>query len=153
MSKPRFSSVFAYACVLWWHGPISAQAAPDSCQRPTPRSQVAEPEDLRSNHGVLKVELTAYDSKQKDGSVRYCFVDANGQESPTLRAHPGDLVILTLTSPSTGKLPRRSTPNQRFRGFLFPSSEGWAPNSGAPAIFTRQRRRHRHRLRAYLRLL
>jgi len=61
-----------------------------------PGGAVTEPEDLRSNNGVLKVELTAYNSKEKDGSTRYCFVDAHGQESPTLRANPGDLVILTL---------------------------------------------------------
>jgi len=94
MSNHLFS--FAFACFLWWSGFVSAQVASGPCPRPTPGSAVTEPEDLRSNNGVLKVELTAYNAKENDGSVRYCFVDANGQESPTLRAHPGDLVILTL---------------------------------------------------------
>ena len=96
MSKNIFSLALSFVCLLGWHGLLSAQAAPESCPRPAPGSAVTEPEDLRSTNGVLKVELTAYNEKEKDGSVRYCFVDANGQESPTLRANPGDLVILTL---------------------------------------------------------
>ena len=96
MSKNIFSLALSFVCLLGWHGLLSAQAAPESCPRPAPGSAVTEPEDLRSTNGVLKVELTAYNEKEKDGSVRYCFVDANGQESPTLRASPGDLVILTL---------------------------------------------------------
>ena len=51
---------------------------------------------LRSHNGLLKVELTVHDSKQSDGSTRYCYTDANGKQSPTLRVNPGDLVILTL---------------------------------------------------------
>jgi FtsP/CotA-like multicopper oxidase with cupredoxin domain len=96
MSKNLFSFAFSLVCFLCWRGSLSAQAAPGSCPRPAPGSAVTQPEDLRSTNGVLKVELTAYNEKQKDGSVRYCFVDANGRESPTLRANPGDLVILTL---------------------------------------------------------
>jgi FtsP/CotA-like multicopper oxidase with cupredoxin domain len=44
----------------------------------------------------LETELTVRDSAQPDGSVRYCYTDSKGQESPTLRVHPGDLVILHL---------------------------------------------------------
>jgi FtsP/CotA-like multicopper oxidase with cupredoxin domain len=88
----------AFSCVFFlaWHGVLSAQVAPEPCTRPSPGSAVSEPEDLRSHNGVLKFELTAYNTKEKDGSIRYCFVDGNGQESPTIRAKPGDLVILTL---------------------------------------------------------
>jgi FtsP/CotA-like multicopper oxidase with cupredoxin domain len=96
MSKNLFSFAFSFTCFLWWHGPLSARVAPESCLRPVPGSAITEPVDLRSTNGVLKVELTAYNEKEKDGSIRYCFVDANGQESPTLRVNPGDLVILTL---------------------------------------------------------
>jgi len=96
MSKNLFSFCVCI-CMLSLLPPASfAQVAPEPCPRPTPGSTVTEPEDLRSNNGVLKVELTAYNVKEKDGSTRYCFVDANGHESPTLRANPGDLVILTL---------------------------------------------------------
>jgi FtsP/CotA-like multicopper oxidase with cupredoxin domain len=73
-----------------------AHAAEDLCPRPSPGSTVSDPTDLRSRNGVLKVEFTAHNAKQSDGSTRYCFVDENGSESPTLRVSPGDLVILTL---------------------------------------------------------
>jgi FtsP/CotA-like multicopper oxidase with cupredoxin domain len=62
---------------------------------------VAEPEDLRSKDGVLKADLTVRDARQSDGSIRYCYIDANGQESPNLRVHPGDLVILNLKNELT----------------------------------------------------
>lgn len=60
-----------------------------------------EPEDLRSHNGVLKVELTAHNTKQADGSTRHCYIDENGAESPTLRVNPGDLVVLTLKNDLT----------------------------------------------------
>jgi FtsP/CotA-like multicopper oxidase with cupredoxin domain len=56
---------------------------------------------LRSHNGELKVELTARNSRQSDGSTRYCFIDEKGAESPTLRVNPGDLVILTLKNELT----------------------------------------------------
>jgi FtsP/CotA-like multicopper oxidase with cupredoxin domain len=71
------------------------------CPRPSPGSTVSEPENLRSRDGVLKVDLTARNEKQPDGSIRYCFVDTNGKESPTLRVNPGDLVILNLKNDLT----------------------------------------------------
>jgi FtsP/CotA-like multicopper oxidase with cupredoxin domain len=71
-------------------------ASDGSCPRPAIGSRVPEPEDLRSHNGVLKVELTVDDSTEADGSTRYCYIDANGAESPNLRLRPGDLLILTL---------------------------------------------------------
>lgn len=58
--------------------------------------RVEEPTEQRSHNGILETELTVRDSAQPDGSVRYCYTDSKGQESPTLRVHPGDLVILHL---------------------------------------------------------
>src|ERR1700691_6807806 len=80
---------------------LHARDATEACSRPLPGSVVAEPEDLRSHNGVLKVELTALNAKQSDGSTRYCYIDDNGAESPTLRVNPGDLVILTLKNDLT----------------------------------------------------
>jgi FtsP/CotA-like multicopper oxidase with cupredoxin domain len=71
--------------------------AHDGCPRPGPGSVVAEPKDLRSRNGVLGLDLTIRDFKEKDGSVRYCYLQADGTQSPTLRLHPGDLLILHLT--------------------------------------------------------
>jgi FtsP/CotA-like multicopper oxidase with cupredoxin domain len=87
-----------------------AQATEEACQRPSPGSTVTEPAELRSRNGVLKVELTARNAKQSDGSTRYCFVDGNGEESPTLRVNPGDLLVLTLKNDLTAFTPRTVTP-------------------------------------------
>ncbi len=78
---------------------LYAQGAQEACARPAIGSVVPEPEDLRSHNGVLKVELTAHNAKQADGSIRY--IDENGAESPTLRVNPGDLVVLTLKNDLT----------------------------------------------------
>jgi FtsP/CotA-like multicopper oxidase with cupredoxin domain len=66
------------------------------CPRPAVGSVVPEPEDLRSQNGVLAVELTVHNEKRKDGSIRYCYIDGDGVESPNLRLKPGDLLILKL---------------------------------------------------------
>jgi FtsP/CotA-like multicopper oxidase with cupredoxin domain len=66
------------------------------CPRPLPGSIVENPQDLPSQNGVLEAELIANNSVEADGAVRYCYSDAAGHESPTLRVKPGDLVILRL---------------------------------------------------------
>ncbi len=68
----------------------------DSCPRPQPGSTVREPADLRSKTGVLELTLTATNSRQADGSTRYCYTDTQGRESPNLRVSPGDEVIIHL---------------------------------------------------------
>ena len=74
-----------------------AQSAPrEACPRPAAGSAVPEPEDLRSENGVLKVELTYRSSLEANGSRRYCYSYKDGSEAPTLRLKPGDLLILTL---------------------------------------------------------
>jgi len=80
-----------------WRDCVRAQEAPtNACFRPAEGSLVTEPEDLRSQDGVLKVDFTIHDYNMPDGSMRFCYIDAKGDESPTLRVHPGDLVILNL---------------------------------------------------------
>jgi FtsP/CotA-like multicopper oxidase with cupredoxin domain len=78
---------------------LGARAAPaeeDPCARPAPGSAVTEPKDLRSEHGVLKLDLQVRNHREADGSVRYCYRLADGTESPTLRLHAGDTLILHL---------------------------------------------------------
>jgi FtsP/CotA-like multicopper oxidase with cupredoxin domain len=106
-------TVLLCLCFAPSHLVSHAQAAEEACQRPSPGSTVTEPADLRSRNGVLKVELTAHNAKQSDGSTRYCFVDDNGEESPTLRVNPGDLVILTLKNDLTAFNPGDVTPAHR----------------------------------------
>ncbi|HUO35066.1 MAG TPA: multicopper oxidase domain-containing protein [Candidatus Acidoferrum sp.] len=64
--------------------------------RPSPGSVVPEPVDLRSKNGVLEVNLTIFDYKDSGGTIRYCYVDDKGDQSPSLRLKPGDLLILHL---------------------------------------------------------
>jgi len=73
----------------------------DLCPRPTEGGLVREPEELRSKNGVMKVDLVLRDEAEPNGSRRYCYIDAAGQESPTLRVKPGDLVILNLKNELT----------------------------------------------------
>ncbi|HTV58022.1 MAG TPA: multicopper oxidase domain-containing protein [Verrucomicrobiae bacterium] len=71
-----------------------------------------EPADLRSHDGVLKVNLTIYDYKDAGGTIRYCYVDDKGDQSPNLRLKPGDLLILHLKDdlkelePAAGSAPQ-----------------------------------------------
>jgi FtsP/CotA-like multicopper oxidase with cupredoxin domain len=89
--------------------------------RPAAGSVVAEPADLRSVHGVLRVDLVYRNSVDADGHMRYCYVfrdgaardvgkawsgnqtrvadEANdGAQAPNLRLDPGDTLILRLAN-------------------------------------------------------
>ena len=70
--------------------------AQDPCARAAPGSLVPEPRDIRSDHGVLKVDLSVHDFRETDGTTRYCYVMPDGSVAPTLRLHPGDLLVLHL---------------------------------------------------------
>jgi FtsP/CotA-like multicopper oxidase with cupredoxin domain len=109
MLKTLLRFAFLCLCFASSHSALYAQAAPETCPRPLPGSVVGEPADLRSRNGVLKVELTAHNAKQRDGSTRYCYSDENGAASPTLRVNPGDLVILTLRNDLTDFSPGAAT--------------------------------------------
>ena len=111
MLKNLLISLFSCLCFFQ---PRLAVAVSEACQRPASGSLVAEPVDLRSHNGVLKVEMTARNSKQSDGSIRYCFVDVDGAEAPTLRVNPGDLVILTLKNDLTDFTPDAAAAHSRM---------------------------------------
>ncbi|HKN75489.1 MAG TPA: multicopper oxidase domain-containing protein [Candidatus Acidoferrum sp.] len=72
------------------------EPAADTCPRPSPGAVVPEPEDLRSQNGILKVDLTVHNFTEPGGSTRYCYIYTDGSQSPTLRLNPGDLLILNL---------------------------------------------------------
>jgi FtsP/CotA-like multicopper oxidase with cupredoxin domain len=72
------------------------ETAPEMCPRPPAGSAVPEPVDLRSQNGVLKVDLTVHNFTGRNGTTRYCYLSADGSQSPTLRLNPGDLLILNL---------------------------------------------------------
>ena len=71
----------------------AAQASGEPCPRPAGQHRAAAG-GLRSHHGVLRVELNVRNHVEADGSTRYCYVMADGTQSPTLRVHPGDELIL-----------------------------------------------------------
>ncbi|HEY6452966.1 MAG TPA: multicopper oxidase domain-containing protein [Steroidobacteraceae bacterium] len=74
----------------------AVHAESEPCPRPSVGAVVPEPVDLRSSHGVLKVDLTLRNRSESDGSVRYCYLLGDGTQSPTLRLRPGELLILRL---------------------------------------------------------
>ncbi len=77
------------------------EAANGICPRPAASSVVTEPPEVQSRNGVLEISLTALDVKEPDGRTRYCFIDDEGRESPTLRVERGDLVIIHLKNAMT----------------------------------------------------
>jgi len=82
---------------------------PEACSRPAAGSEAREPADLRSQAGVLQVDLTLRNGPAANGQMRYCYVTPDGTQSPTLRLQPGDLLILrlknALTEPATPSAP------------------------------------------------
>lgn len=66
------------------------------CPRAAAGSMVAAPQEIRSHNGVLRIALSLRNSVGPAGEQRYCYVDENGNQAPTLRLKPGDLLILKL---------------------------------------------------------
>jgi FtsP/CotA-like multicopper oxidase with cupredoxin domain len=89
--------------------------------RPTAGSVVAEPADLHSVHGVLRVDLVYRNSVDADGHMRFCYLFRDGAprgvgkgrsgleprvpdaakddvQAPNLRLDPGDTLILRLAN-------------------------------------------------------
>jgi FtsP/CotA-like multicopper oxidase with cupredoxin domain len=75
----------------------------DVCPRPAAGSTVPEPKDLRSQNGVLRVELTYRTFIDGAGQARYCYLAKDGSQAPTLRVGPGDELILSLKNELPGK--------------------------------------------------
>jgi FtsP/CotA-like multicopper oxidase with cupredoxin domain len=57
---------------------------------------VPEPEDIRSENGTLQLDMHVRNQREADGSWRFCYVVGNGAQAPTLRLHPGELLVLRL---------------------------------------------------------
>jgi FtsP/CotA-like multicopper oxidase with cupredoxin domain len=97
--RTRMLKIFVFFTAMSFVAAIGAfgqGAPPEVCPRPAAGSTVPEPKDLRSENGVLKVELTYRSSPEANGSTRYCYSYKDGSEAPTLRLKPGDLLILSL---------------------------------------------------------
>ena len=70
------------------------------CTRSLEGSAVPEPKNLWSENGVLLVDLSFRSSVDSEELVRYCYVLPDGSESPNLRVHPGDTLILNFKNES-----------------------------------------------------
>jgi FtsP/CotA-like multicopper oxidase with cupredoxin domain len=84
----------------------AAQSSPQSlaeaaCPRPNAGEVIPEPEDLRSENGVLKVDVSFRNDLDAGGRMRYCYVFGRGMQSPNLRLRPGDLLVLRLKNELT----------------------------------------------------
>jgi FtsP/CotA-like multicopper oxidase with cupredoxin domain len=102
--KRKALPVFAILFVLALTAMANAQsAASDVCPRSAPGSALTTPPEIRSHNGVLQVGLSLRSAFLPDGMVRYCYVDENGNQAPTLRLKPGDLLILKLKNEITLK--------------------------------------------------
>ena len=75
---------------------LAQNSAPEICPRPVAGSTASDPEDLSSDHGVLKVTLKFLTSVDSQGHIRYCYIYKDGAQAPTLRVNPGDTLILNL---------------------------------------------------------
>jgi FtsP/CotA-like multicopper oxidase with cupredoxin domain len=96
MSKSPWIALAAIFLLSYCQFLLAQEPSGSSCLRPAVGSRVEDPEDLRTQNGVLEVNLTASDEAEANGAVRYCFTDDRNHESPNLRVNPGDLVILHL---------------------------------------------------------
>jgi FtsP/CotA-like multicopper oxidase with cupredoxin domain len=101
----------------------------DRCPRPPERSVVSSPADLRSRNGRLTVDLTLYSQVELNGSKRFCYIDGSGQQSPTLRVKPGDLVVLNLKNELTDPDPHSASGGHPHRQ-VGPSDGASACESG-----------------------
>ena len=96
-----FAILVVILCSLVPRGLWAQELSQDVCPRPASGSAVPEPEDLRSQNGVLSVQLTVKNQREKDGSTRYCYIYGDGVQSPNLRLKPGELLILKLKNELT----------------------------------------------------
>src|SRR5215813_3557563 len=88
------------------------EAVPSPCFRAAEGSTVPEPQDLRSENGVLRVDLTFHDYKDSNGTIRYCYATENGDVGPNLRLHPGDTLILRLKNQATVPDPKTDSASE-----------------------------------------
>ena len=84
MHRYRLCAAVIFACLL-----TASARAQEICPRSAPGSAIPEPEDLRSQDGVLKVEFSYRSFVDDHGLTRYCYIARDGSESPTLRVRPG----------------------------------------------------------------
>jgi FtsP/CotA-like multicopper oxidase with cupredoxin domain len=106
-----FQCFLAVVLIAFSSTPARAQNSPSEvCVRPAVGSAISEPADLRSRDGVLKVNVAFRNFTDANGQTRYCYVSDDGSQSPNLRVHPGDLLILRLKNEASALAQSASVP-------------------------------------------
>ncbi len=98
-SRRHLKAIASLMFLLWATlGFVGNSSAEQICPRAALGSTVENPPELRSRNGVLEVTLHfRYQATAVgQGPPRYCYITDDGVESPTLRVHPGDQLILHL---------------------------------------------------------
>ncbi|MGD0907510.1 MAG: multicopper oxidase domain-containing protein [Candidatus Acidiferrales bacterium] len=127
MILSRFRKVSRFPLVvvaLCFFSPVAmAQASKNEvCPRPPARSSVSEPEDLRSENGVLRVDFAYRSSVDANGKLRYCYIYKDGSQAPNLRLHPGDWLILMVKNDL--RIPADSPHRDSQKAMTMPDSCG-----------------------------
>jgi FtsP/CotA-like multicopper oxidase with cupredoxin domain len=91
-------SLAVLGLILVASGAAYGQSLDQVCPRPTAGTAVSDPPELRSSNGILEVtlHLRYQQTLVQQGPPRYCYLTNDGLESPTLRLHPGDLLVIHL---------------------------------------------------------
>jgi FtsP/CotA-like multicopper oxidase with cupredoxin domain len=92
------------------HNGSGPRTRSQDCERPAAGSVAGEPEDLRSENGVLRVELAFRSGVDTAGRTNFCYVDPDGRQAPNLRLHPGDTLILRLKNEAAAKTATSAAP-------------------------------------------
>jgi FtsP/CotA-like multicopper oxidase with cupredoxin domain len=92
----RIQLCAAAVAMLFCSAALSQTTAAEVCPRVAAGSVLSSPVDVRSRDGVLELNLSFRNFLDAAGQMRYCYVSDDGIQSPTLRVHPGDLLILHL---------------------------------------------------------
>ena len=98
MSVQRFRrfGLLAAALLACSSFAVSQGSDKEMCPRAAAGSVVTSPAELSSDHGTLTATLSFRSDRGPDGQRRYCYMDGDGHQAPTLRVHPGDQVNLRL---------------------------------------------------------
>jgi FtsP/CotA-like multicopper oxidase with cupredoxin domain len=119
VSAQKFRKLAAIAALLLASSLLFSQDSnQEACPRPAIGSLLTSPPELRSDHGTLTATLSFRTSVDPTGQPRYCYIDADGRQAPTLRVHPGDLITLKLKNdlPATPSAPTHAAPTPHLCG-------------------------------------
>ncbi|HEX2593328.1 MAG TPA: multicopper oxidase domain-containing protein [Rhizomicrobium sp.] len=75
----------------------TAAMADTICPRATAGAEVPVPPELSSTNNVLEVSFDYLTTVDDLGRTLFCFKTPDGKESPTLRVHPGDTIVMHVT--------------------------------------------------------